>query len=139
MQFFDNYANIQTYTYHKGYIYGLGGELVGSSWEAANKAEQFLFCADAADGTVKWKTEKRFRMGDFLCLADGMLFVRSYQRLDLVEASSSSFNLLSSIEKVHDYSDLKSARALTDFVEPVVAKGRLFLRTPEELVCYKIK
>ena len=138
-QFFDNYANIQNYVYYKGCIYGLGGELTGSSWEAANKAGQYLFCADASDGAIKWKTEKIFRMGDFLCLADGMLFIRSHRRLDLVEAAPGSFNLLSSIENVHNYSDLKSPRALTDFVQPVVAKGKLFLRTPEELICYKIK
>ena len=30
-------------------------------------------------------------------------------------------------------------RNLTDFVSPVLANGRLYIRTPEELICYRVK
>jgi len=72
--------------------------------------------------------------GVALTLADGMLFVRSYQTLQLVEANPKAFQQHGKI-KTHDVR--KPTLNLIDFVQPVLSQGKLLIRTPDELICYQ--
>jgi hypothetical protein len=73
--------------------------------------------------------------------AEGLLYVRSHQTLTLIEANSSAYVEKGRIEKVHDLRNTgpRSARGLLDWNMPVIAGGRLFVRTPVEIICYDIK
>ncbi|HVE39848.1 MAG TPA: PQQ-binding-like beta-propeller repeat protein [Planctomycetota bacterium] len=117
-----------------GYLYGFLGEIQGESAAHASKSVVTLTCVDAATGKAKW-SEPGFRNGVAITEADGLLFVRSYQTLRLVEATPNGYRKLGEI-KVHDCR-LPTVN-LVDMVMPVVSGGRLYVRTPDELICYNV-
>jgi hypothetical protein len=83
---------------------------------------------------VIW-SEPGYRAGVALTLADGLLFVRSYQRLRLIEANPEGCRVRGEV-KTHDV--WKPTLNLLDFVQPVLSRGRLYVRTPTELICYQV-
>ena len=89
---------------------------------------------ELASGDVRW-SEPGFRAGVSLTLADGLLFVRSYQSLRLIEASPAGYQLLGEVKTHHEF---RPTLNLLDFVQPVLSQGKLYVRTPSELICYDV-
>jgi hypothetical protein len=117
-----------------GYLYGFLGEIQGASADHASKSVVKLVCVDAATGKEKW-SEPGFRNGVAITEADGLLFVRSYQTLRLVEATPEGYRPRGEI-KVHDCR-IPTVN-LVDLVMPVVSDGRLYIRTHDELICFNV-
>jgi outer membrane protein assembly factor BamB len=116
------------------YLYGFTGALEGSSDMAASKCVMNLVCLEAATGKTLWK-EAGFRQGTSITEAEGLLFVRSYQTLRLVEATPAGYRLLGEA-KTHD--NRMPTLNLVDMVMPVLSNGRLYIKTVDELICYKV-
>jgi outer membrane protein assembly factor BamB len=95
-----------------------------------------LYCIDAKSGKVLW-TEKGFKLGTSLIAGDGLLFIRSAQSLLLVDASPKGYALKGKIEKLHDVASIGGKDG--GWVMPVLSRGKLYLRTPSELICFKVK
>lgn len=128
------FTSIHQFRPREGYLYGFVGDIQGESAAAASKSVVKLACVDAATGKAKW-TEPGFRSGVAITEADGLLFVRSYQTLRLVEATPDRYRSLGEI-KVHD-SRIPTVN-LVDLVMPVLSGGKLFVRTPDELICFNV-
>jgi len=116
------------------FLYGFTGKLEGDSAQHASRCVMNLVCVEAATGKIRW-TEPGFRQGIAITEADGLLFVRSYQTLRLVEATPEGYRKLGEI-KTHD--NREPTLNLVDLVMPVLCDGRLFVRTVDELICYKV-
>jgi hypothetical protein len=87
------------------------------------------------DGKAKW-TEPGFQSGVAITEADGLLFVRSYQTLRLVEATPDGYRKRGEI-KVHDCR-IPTVN-LVDLVMPVVSGGRpVHPDAGTKLICYKM-
>ncbi len=73
--------------------------------------------------------------------ADGHIYVRDYQTLRLIEANPNAYVEKGRIEKVHNLrnSGARGHKGLLDWNMPVIARGRLYLRTPVEIICYDIR
>ena len=119
---------------HNGFLYGFTGQQPGDSDVIASGAHLALTCIELETGKLRWK-EPGFRSGTSLLLADGLLFARCYQTLRLVEATPEGYRLRG---EVHTHDVWKPTYNLTDIVGPALAHGRLYVRTPEELLCYDV-
>jgi outer membrane protein assembly factor BamB len=79
-------------------------------------------------------------MGSLVCLdvADGRIFVRSHQTVTLIEANPRAYVESGRIEKVHNLRNTgpRSQKGLLDWNMPVIARGRLYIRTPVEIICH---
>lgn len=128
------YCPIHQFRHHDGYLYGFSGEVMGGSEQAASDSVLNLTCLELATGKVVW-SEPGFKTGVALTLADGLIFVRSYQTLQLIEASPQGYLPRGKV-KTHDV--WKPTLNLLDFVQPVLSRGRLYIRTPDELICYHV-
>ena len=128
----DVFTAIHQFRHRDGFLYGFVGQIQGASEKAASDSKVSLACLEAATGKVRW-SEPGFRSGISLIEADGLLFVRSYQTLSLVEATPEGFRRRGMIQ-THDVK--KPTLNLCDFTMPILSRGRLFVRTPEELICY---
>src|SRR5262249_31957554 len=115
-------------------LYGFTGALEGSSDMAASKCMMNLVCLDAATGKTRW-SEPGFRQGISITEADGLLFVRCYQTLRLIEANPAGYRLLGEV-KTHE--NPIPTLNLVDMIMPVLSNGRLFIKTAEELICYRV-
>ena len=82
-----------------------------------------------------------FRMGLSLAAAEGRIYVRSHQTVTLIEANPSGYVEQGRIERVHDVRNTgaRGHKGLLDWNMPVIAGGRLFIRTPVEIICYDIR
>jgi outer membrane protein assembly factor BamB len=116
------------------FLYGFNGKLEGDSAMHASKCVMNLVCVEAASGKIRW-SEPGFRQGIAITEADGLLFVRSYQTLRLVEATPDGYRPLGEI-KTHD--NRMPTLNLVDLVMPVLSGGKLYVRTCDELICYKV-
>ncbi len=85
----------------------------------ASGAHLALACIDMNTGDLRWK-KPGVRSGTSHLLADGLLFVRSYQTLYLIEATPERYRLLG---KVHTHDVWKPTVKLTDIVCPVLSEG----------------
>jgi outer membrane protein assembly factor BamB len=130
----NTYTAVHPFRHYNGYLYGFAGEVVGESEQTASDSVLALVCIELATGKVCW-IQRRFKTGVAIIEADGLLFVRSYQTLQLVEATPTAFHELG---RVHTHDNRKPTQNLTDFVTPVLSRGRLYVRTPAELICYRI-
>ncbi len=126
-----------------GYLYGFwidnrdeASELGGSP----GKAGFSLRCTELMTGKLQW-SKPGFRMGLSLSAADGHIYVRSHQTLTLVEANPKAFVAKGRIEKIHNLRNTgpRSQKGLLDWNMPVIARGRLYVRTPVEIICYDIR
>ena len=115
-------------------MYGFLGHIEGESEKTASDSVLNLTCMELATGKILW-SEPGFKTGVALIEADGLLFVRSYQTLRLIKATPAGFRQRG---EVHTHDVWKPTRNLTDFVSPVLAHGRLYVRTPDELICYDL-
>ena len=132
---FHTFTAIHQFRHRAGYLYGFAGEISGATNQAASDSILKLICVELATGKVMW-SEPGFKSGQSHIEADGLLFVRSYQTLRLIEATHAGYRKLGEV-KTHEV--WKPTVNLTDFVCPVLSRGRLFVRTPEELICYDVK
>ena len=87
-------------------------------------------------GNTLWQ-EGGFKSGVSMIAADGLLFARSFQSLFLIEASPKGYVLKSKVEKLHN--ETNSWGKDGGWVMPVLSRGKLYIRTPSELICYKVK
>ena len=64
-----------------------------------------------------------------------------HQRLTLVEANRKAYVQKSRVDQLHSVTNLgkNSQKGLLDWSMPAIAQGRLFVRTPVEIICYDIK
>jgi hypothetical protein len=58
-----------------------------------------------------------------------------HQKLRLVEATPAGYRVRGEV-KTHDV--WKPTLNLLDMVQPALSRGRLFIRTPDELICYRV-
>ena len=128
------YTAIHQFRERDGFLYGFTGHQPGDSDVIASGAHLALTCIDLTTGETRWK-EQGFRTGTSHLLADGLLFVRCYQTLRLVEATPDGYHQLG---EVHTHDVWKPTVNITDIVCPVLSRGRLYVRTPDELVCYDV-
>jgi len=82
-----------------------------------------------------------FHLGLSITTADGLLFIHDHQRLTLVEVNRNAYTPKGRVANLHQLPNVGrgSHRGLLDWSMPVIARGRLFLRTPVEIICYDIK
>jgi outer membrane protein assembly factor BamB len=126
-----------------GYLYGFW---IDKREEAAElgakpgKAGYSLRCTELKTGELKW-SQGGFKMGLSMSAADGRIYVRSHQTLTLIEANPTVYVERGKVEKVHDVRNTgaRSSKGLLDWNMPVIARGRLYIRTPTEIICYDIR
>ena len=128
------YTAVHQFREHNGFLYGFTGHQPGDSDVIASGAHLALTCIELETGKLRWK-EPGFRSGTSLLVADGLLFARCYQTLRLVEATPEGYRPRG---EVHTHDVWKPTYNLTDIVCPALAHGRLYVRTPEELLCYDV-
>ncbi len=128
------YMPIYQFRHHDGYLYGFAGEIRGSDEKVASDSKLILICLDLATGKLQWE-QPGFQCGVAITRADGLLFVRSFQTLRLIEATPIGYKLLGQV-KTHNVN--KPTVNLLDFTQPILSHGKLFIRSPEELTCYHI-
>ena len=126
-----------------GHIYGFWIDKRDEAAELGNKPGRAGFslrCTELQTGKLLW-SQPGFKMGLSLSAADGRLYVRSHQTLTLIEADPTAYIERGRIEKIHELSNTgaRSQKGLLDWNMPVIARGRMYIRTPTELICYDIR
>ncbi|MSR52380.1 MAG: hypothetical protein EXS09_03700 [Gemmataceae bacterium] len=126
-----------------GYIYGFWIDKRDEASELGNKpghANFSLRCSELKSGKLQW-SQPGFRMGLSLSAADGRIYLRSYQTLTLIEANPKAYVEKGRIEKMHELKNTgpRSQKGLLDWNMPVIASGRMYIRTPGEVICYDIR
>lgn len=126
-----------------GCIYGFYVDNRAEASEIGAKPgeQNFSFrCTDLNTGDLLWK-EPGFHLGLSITAADGLLFIHDFQRLTLVEANRKAYVQTGRVEALHTLKNIgrNSHKGLLDWSMPVISRGRLFLRTPVEIICYDIK
>ena len=98
-----------------------------------------LVCLDEKTGKNKWKSET-WTAPLSIIAADGLLFVRNFRTLRLVEATAAGYKELGRMDNIHDAIGKNfDEPSMIDYVLPVIANGKLYLRLPAELLCLDIK
>lgn len=115
------------------YLYGFEGSASTESQQIPNN-ELALVCLDMKTGNTVWE-QKGFHAPYSMTGADGLLFVRSFQTLTLVEATPKGYAVKGKMEKIHSISPGGQAWGLCDWVAPALSRGRLYIRTDSELLC----
>lgn len=126
-----------------GYIYGFWVDNREESWALGakpGKANFSLRCTELMSGKMKW-SQPGFKMGLSMSAADGRIYVRSHQTVTLIEANSTAYTERGKLERVHDLRNTgpSSQKGLLDWNMPVISRGRMYLRTPGEIICYDIR
>jgi outer membrane protein assembly factor BamB len=126
-----------------GFLYGFwidDREEASELGAKPGKAAFSLRCSDLSTGKLQW-SQPGFRMGLSLSAADGRIYVRSHQTVTLIEANPKAYVEKGKIEKVHDLKNTgpRSQRGLLDWSMPVIARGRMYIRTPVEIICYDVE
>jgi outer membrane protein assembly factor BamB len=126
-----------------GCIYGFFVDSREEAWAAGARPGEQTFslrCTDLMTGKVLWK-QPGFRYGLSITAADGLLFIHDHQRVTLLEANSAAYVQKGRIEKLHTLPNTgpNSHRGLLDWSMPVLSKGRMYIRTPVEIICYDIR
>ena len=104
-----------------------------------SKYQGWVECIDENSGAVLWKGD-RFTVGCSIMGADGLLFVRGFKSLMLVDASKSGYTVLGKMDDMFE-ADGKffDGPSIIGFVMPVLANGKLYVRLPSELLCLDVK
>jgi outer membrane protein assembly factor BamB len=126
-----------------GHIYGFW---IDNRQEAADMGAKpghagfSLRCSDLKTGKLKW-SKPGFRMGLSMSAAENRIYVRSHQTVTLIEANPKAYVEKGRLEKVHTLKNTgaRSHKGLLDWNMPVIAGGRLVIRTPLEIICYDIR
>jgi outer membrane protein assembly factor BamB len=93
----------------------------------------YLVCVEAETGKEKWRskgTARGFEHGG-LCAADGTLIVIEGNTGNVVQVAISP-------EAYQEFGRINPLESSRCWVAPVVAHGRLYVRSPKELVCLDI-
>lgn len=126
-----------------GHLYGFwvdnrneASELGGSP----GKASFSLRCTELKTGKLQW-SQPGFFMGLSMSGADGHIYIRSHQTLTLIEANPKAYVVKGRVEKLHDLKNTgpRSQKGLLDWSMPVISNGRMFIRTPGEIICFDIR
>ena len=129
------YSIYHNFVHHDGYLYGIFPRLDKDStvipvpdWDVR------LYCFDLRTGKQMWE-QGGFKSGMSLTVADGLLFVRENNNLHLVETTPKEYVEKGKIEAMHSVSN----KDMSDHacVMPVLSRGRLYVRNPNELWCIK--
>jgi outer membrane protein assembly factor BamB len=135
----DYYGNgdYHSFVHQDGYLYGINA--YDTDGNKVRESKLTLECLDLKDGKRIWK-EPGFGHGYSYIIADGLMFLRSFQTLSLVELNPEKFILKSKMEKLHNTETITilDPRGLADCVMPVLARGKLYVRCPEELLCLRV-
>jgi outer membrane protein assembly factor BamB len=126
-----------------GHIYGFWIDKREEAWALGGKpggASFSLRCTELKTGKLKW-SQPGFRMGLSLSVADGRIYVRSHQTLTLIESNPAAYVVRGKVEKIHGLKNTgaRGKRGLLDWSMPVISNGKLFIRTPTEMICYDIR
>ncbi len=126
-----------------GCIFGFFVDSREESWAAGSRPGAMNFslrCSDLKTGKLLWK-QPGFHYGLSISAADGLLFVHDHQRLTLVEAKRDAYVQKGRVEGLHPLPNVgpNSQRGLLDWSMPVISRGRLYVRTPVEILCYDIR
>lgn len=126
-----------------GHIYGFWIDDRDEASELGGRpghAHFSLRCTELLSGKLQW-SQPGFKMGLSMSAADGHIYVRSHQTVTLIEANSNAYVEKGRIEKIHDLRNTgpRGHKGLLDWNMPVIANGKLLLRTPGELICYDIR
>ena len=99
-----------------------------------------LRCTDLLTGKLQW-SQPGFRMGLAMSAAEGRIYIHSHQTLTLIEANPKAYVERGRLDGMHDLKNTgpRSHKGLLDWSMPVIAGGRMLIRTPIELLCYDIK
>ncbi len=127
-------------TVQNGCFFGFKYDSREDSWQIADQLDRHtvsLRCHDLKDGALLWK-QPGFRHGLSIAAADGMLYVRDHQTLRLVEANPKQYIERGRVENLHNLDNRRFSPGLGDWVMPVIFNGRLYIRTPLEMICYDI-
>ena len=108
-----------------------------NDWSIHGKGELSdtrLSCIDLKTGQEVWKKEN-LTHGVSLMIADGLIFARAQADLFLLEATPREY-----VEKgvVHLRGTRVKGWDLSGFTMPVLAYGRLYIRTEKELLCFQV-
>ena len=122
---------------HNGAVFGYNVESFDPNY--FDKRTCSLVCLDERTGKIRWKSETWTAPLSMLA-ADGLLFVRNFRTLRLVEATAAGYKELGKIENIHDAIGKNfDEPSMIDYVLPVIANGKLYIRLPAELLCLDIK
>jgi outer membrane protein assembly factor BamB len=126
-----------------GYLYGFwidNREEASELGAKPGKAGFSIRCTELKSGNLQW-SQPGFKMGLSMSAADGRIYVRSHQTITLIEANPNAYVEKGRIEKVHDLKNTgpRSQKGLLDWNMPVIARGRMVIRTPVEIICYDIR
>ena len=108
----------------KGYLYGFD--------------EGLLKCLDFNTGEVKW-SEGKYGKGS-LMLADGKLLLYSERgQLGLAEASPEGYKELAFVQALQVRQSYPGGAAKQTWAMPVLANGKVYCRSQDDLVCLDVK
>ncbi len=135
-EFYGN-GGYHNFVHQDGYLYGVNG--YNTDGNNVKGSVLTLECFDLKNGKRVW-SQGGILHGYSYIIADGLMFLRTFQTLSLVELSPEKFVLKGKVEKIHsvDALAITDPRGLGDCVMPVLSRGRLYVRTPTELICYKV-
>jgi len=108
----------------KGYLYGFD--------------ENMLRCLDFATGEVKWE-EKKYGKGSLMA-ADGKLILYSERgQLGLAEAVPEGYKELAFVQALEVRPSYPGGAAKQTWAAPVLANGRIYCRSQDDLVCLEVR
>ena len=126
-----------------GYVYGFWIEKREEQWAMGSKPGEANFslrCTELRSQKIQWK-QAGFHMGLSMSAAEGRMYIRSYQTIALAEINPVAYVEKGRIEKVHDLTNIGPGghKGLLDWNMPAISRGRMYIRTPVEMICYDIK
>lgn len=131
------YSIYHNFVHDKGYIYGLFPRLDKDDTVIELKDwDVRMYCLDLKSGQKKWE-QAGFKSGYSQMVADGMIYVRESNNLRLIEATPAGFKEKDKIENMHAVSNKDMSDCAC--VMPVLSRGRLYVRNPDELWCLDVK
>jgi hypothetical protein len=126
-----------------GYLYGFWADNRQEASEIGAKPGHVgysLRCTELKTGKMQW-SKPGFKMGLSMSVADGHVYVRSHQTIRLIEANPKEYVETGRIDKVHTLKNTgaRSQKGLLDWCMPAISRGRMYIRTPVELICYDLR
>ena len=130
-------CNCVPFIMHNGAIFGYNNNKYNPN--DFNSRTCSIACIDEKNGNTLWSGPEWLQPFAMIA-ADGLLFVRTFKTLRLVEANTAGYKELGKMEKLHEGKGINfDGPSLIDCVLPVIAGGKLYIRLPSELLCLDIK
>ncbi len=126
-----------------GYLYGLWIDNREESWELSGKPSKggFLSPLHGIENGETPMVQAGIPHGPFdEPPRTGTCTFAAHRTVTLIEANPTAYVETGRIEKVHNAAEHGAPlqRGLLDWNMPVIARGRLYIRTPVEIICYDI-